>query len=108
MFEEERTQAVRIRISPEPHAFGDPLSLGLLCQAMFIEGARVLGYTGEALMPKEVQELVFLAATSIADGLGRLLRNQDDSALTAEGSSTSSDPHRLTVVLSEGLKRGAR
>lgn len=45
---------------------------------MFIEGARVRGYTGEALIPNEVLEQVFLAATFVADGLGCLLQNQDD------------------------------
>ena len=56
----------------------DPVSLGDICQAMFIEGARVLGFTGEAPMPREVQEQVFLAATLVADGLGLLLQNEDD------------------------------
>ena len=45
---------------------------------MFIEGARVLGYTGEAPMPREVQEQVFLAVTLMADGLGLLLQTEDD------------------------------
>jgi hypothetical protein len=45
---------------------------------MFIEGARVLGYTGEASMPREVQEQVFLAATLVADGLGLLLQDEND------------------------------
>jgi hypothetical protein len=45
---------------------------------MFIEGARVLGFAGEAPMPREVQEQVFLAATLVADGLGLLLRGADD------------------------------
>jgi hypothetical protein len=66
------------RISPKPQLATDPVSLGDLCQAMFIEGARVLGYPTEAPMPKEVQEQVFLAATLIADGLGLLLQADDD------------------------------
>ena len=66
------------RISPKPQLANDPVSLGDLCQAMFIAGARVLGYTGEAPMPTEVQEQVFLAATLIADGLGLLLQTDDD------------------------------
>ena len=45
---------------------------------MFIEGARVLGFAGEAPMPREVQEQVFLAATLVADGLGLLLQGADD------------------------------
>ena len=45
---------------------------------MFIEGARVLGFAGEAPMPREVLEQVFLAATLIADGLGLLLQTEDD------------------------------
>jgi hypothetical protein len=65
-------------IDSKPHAFSNPVSLGRLCQAMFIEGARVLGYTREALMPKEIQEQIFLAATLIVDGLGQLLQNQDE------------------------------
>ena len=36
----------------------------------------MLGYTEEALTPTEVVEQVFLAATLIADGLGRLLQLQ--------------------------------
>jgi hypothetical protein len=85
IFGEERTEAVDNHIRPKPHAFSDPVSLGRLCQAMFIEGARVLGYTGEALMPKEIQEQVFLAATLIADGLGQLLQNQDDAEQEVTG-----------------------
>jgi len=52
---------------------------------MFIAGARVLGYTGEAPMPTEVQEQVFLAATLIADGLGLLLQTDDDRAQELTG-----------------------
>jgi hypothetical protein len=78
-------QAVGNHISPKAHAFSDPVRLGRLCQAMVIEGARVLGYTGEALMPKEIQEQVFLAATLIADGLGQLLQNQDDAEQEVTG-----------------------
>ena len=44
---------------------------------MFIEGARLLGFAGEAPMPREVQEQVFLAATLVADGLWLLLRGED-------------------------------
>ena len=65
-------------ISSKPPLPTDPVSLGELCQAMFIEGARVLGFAGEAPMPREVQEQVFLAATLVADGLGLLLRGADD------------------------------
>jgi hypothetical protein len=65
-------------MSSKPHLPADPISLGDLCQAMFIEGARVLGYTGEAPMPREVQEQVFLAVTLMADGLGLLLQTEDD------------------------------
>ena len=66
------------RISTKPQVPSDPVSLGDLCQAMFIEGARVLGYTGEAPMPKEVQEQVFLAVSLMADGLGLLLQAEND------------------------------
>jgi hypothetical protein len=45
---------------------------------MFIEGARVLGFAGEAPMPREVQEQVFLAGALLADGLGLLLRGEED------------------------------
>jgi hypothetical protein len=45
---------------------------------MFLEGARVLGFTGEAAMPREVQKQVFLAATLVADGLGLLLEAEND------------------------------
>jgi hypothetical protein len=69
---------VENRISTKLQVPSDPVSLGDLCQAMFIEGARVLGYTGEASMPREVQEQVFLAATLVADGLGLLLQDEDD------------------------------
>jgi hypothetical protein len=69
---------VENRISTKLQVPSDPVSLGDLCQAMFIEGARVLGYTGEAPMPKEVQEQVFLAVTLMADGLGLLLQDEDD------------------------------
>ena len=67
----------RISSKPPPPA-SDPVSLGDLCQAMFIEGARVLGFSGEAPMPREVQERVFLAATLVADGLGLLLQDEND------------------------------
>ena len=76
----ERTQTVDNRISTKPPLPNDPVSLGELCQAMFIEGARVLGFAGEAPMPREVQEQVFLAATLVADGLGLLLQGEDDEA----------------------------
>jgi hypothetical protein len=69
---------VENRISLKSQVPSDPVSLGDLCQAIFIEGARVLGYTGEAPMPREVQEQVFLAATLVADGLGLLLQTEDD------------------------------
>jgi len=65
-------------ISSKPQFPSDPVSLGDLCQAMFVEGARVLGYTGEAPMPREVQEQVFLAVTLMADGLGLLRQTEDD------------------------------
>ena len=71
-------QTVENRISSKPPLPSDPVSLGDLCQAMFIEGARVLGFTGEAPMPREVQERVFLAATLVADGLGLLLQDEND------------------------------
>ena len=74
----ESTQTVENHSSSKPHLPTDPGSLGDLCQAMFIEGARVLCYTGEAPMPKEVQEQVFLAASLVADGLGLLLQDEDD------------------------------
>jgi hypothetical protein len=74
----ECTQTVENHSSSKPNLPNDPVSLGDICQAMFIEGARVLGYTGEAPMPKEVQEQVFLAATLVADGLGLLLQDEDD------------------------------
>ncbi len=63
------------RISPQPYAHRDPASLGDLCEAMFIEGARVLGYAGEALMPTGALEQVFLASVMIADRLGQLLQS---------------------------------
>jgi hypothetical protein len=63
-------------ISPKPHGISDPARLGELCQAMFIEGARALGYTGEALVPSEVVEQVFLASVMIADGLQLLLQSE--------------------------------
>jgi hypothetical protein len=69
---------VENRSSSKPQLPTEPVSLGELCQAMFIEGARVLGFTGEARMPREVQEQVFLAATLVADGLGLLLQAEDD------------------------------
>ena len=65
-------------IGSKPQFPNDPVSLGDLCQAMFVEGARVLGYTGEAPMPREVQEQVFLAVTLMADGLGLLRQTEDD------------------------------
>ena len=65
------------RISSKPQRPADPVTLGKLCQAMFIEGARLLGFAGEAPMPREVQEQVFLAATLVADGLWLLLRDED-------------------------------
>jgi hypothetical protein len=77
-FKEELIQTVGNRSSAKSQVPGDPISLGDLCQAMFIEGARVLGFAGEATMPREVQEQVFLAATLMADGLGLLLQTQDD------------------------------
>ena len=78
LLKEERTQTVDNYSSSKSKLPTDPVSLGELCQAMFIEGARVLGFTGEAPMPREVQEQVFLAATLVADGLGLLLQNEDD------------------------------
>ena len=70
-----RTWTVENRISSKPRL---PVSLGELCQAMFIEGARTLGFAGEVAMPREVLEQVFMAATLVADGLGLLLQDEDD------------------------------
>jgi hypothetical protein len=78
IFKEDLIQTVGNRSSTKPQVPGDPISLGDLCQAMFIEGARVLGFAGEAAMPREVLEQVFLAATLMADGLGLLLQTEDD------------------------------
>lgn len=64
------------RISPNPYAHRAPVSLGDLCEAMFIEGARALGYAGEAHMPTGALEQVFLATVMIADGLGLLLQSE--------------------------------
>ena len=77
--DEERSQTMNSRISPNLYAHSDPVSLGELCEAMFIEGARVLGYAGEALMPTGALEQVFLATVMIADGLGLLLQSQYES-----------------------------
>ena len=74
----ERTQTVNNRINSKPNLPSDPVNLGDLCQAMFIEGARVLGHTGKAPMPREVQKQVFLAVTLMADGLGLLLQTESD------------------------------
>jgi len=38
----------------------------------------VLGFAGEAAVPREVLEQVFLAATLVADALGLLLQGEDD------------------------------
>ena len=65
-------------ISSKPSLNPDPASLGDLCQAMFLEGARVLGFSGETPMPREVQRQLLLAAGLIADGLGILLEQDDD------------------------------
>lgn len=46
---------------------------GEVCKAMFIEGARVLGFNLEAPIPREAQEQILLAARLIADGLVALL-----------------------------------
>ena len=46
---------------------------GEVCKAMFIEGARVLGFNLEAPIPREAQEQILLAARLIADGLTALL-----------------------------------
>ena len=74
----ERTQTVDNRINTKPPLPTDPVNLGKLCQAMFIEGAGVLGFAGEAAVPREVLEQVFLAATLVADALGLLLQGEDD------------------------------
>jgi hypothetical protein len=46
---------------------------GDLCKAMFIEGARVLGFTLEAPIPREAQERILQAADLLANGLTVLL-----------------------------------
>jgi len=46
---------------------------GDLCKAMFIEGARVLGFSLEAPIPRDAQEKILLAAGLIANGLAALL-----------------------------------
>ena len=52
---------------------------GELCKAMFIEGARVLGFSLEAPIPREAQERILLAAGLIANGLAALLDDAGDS-----------------------------
>lgn len=52
-------------------------SAGDLCKAMFIEGARVLGFSLDAPIPREAQERILLAAGLIANGLAALLDGPD-------------------------------
>lgn len=52
--------------------------LSTLCQAMFIEGARVLGYALHSPMPREAQEKVHLAASLLVERLQSLLELQGD------------------------------
>jgi hypothetical protein len=44
-----------------------------LCEAMFIEGARILGYAFDAPIPIEAQELIQQAAASLAEKLAILV-----------------------------------
>jgi hypothetical protein len=44
-----------------------------LCEAMFIEGARVLGYAYDAPIPLEAQEKILQAANSLVEKLAVLL-----------------------------------
>ena len=53
-------------------------SAGDLCKAMFIEGARVLGFSLNAPIPREAQERILLAAGLIANGLAALLDGNSD------------------------------
>jgi len=73
------THAINIRISPNLYTDTDPVSLGDLCQAMFIEGTRVLGIPGRRSCPPESWSKSFLATVMIADGLGLLLQSQYES-----------------------------
>jgi hypothetical protein len=40
-----------------------------VCEAMFIEGARVLGYSYDAPIPSEAQEMILQAASMLAEKL---------------------------------------
>lgn len=52
--------------------------LGKVCQAMFIEGARQLGYDLYSPMPRAAQEQVRTAACLLAERLQALFDLQDD------------------------------
>jgi hypothetical protein len=54
----------------------DRLSVEDLSKAMFIEGARVLGFQAAATIPLEAQEKILLAAASIVERLPLLLQMQ--------------------------------
>ena len=54
----------------------DRLSVEDLSKAMFIEGARVLGFQAAATIPLEAQEKILQAAASIVERLPLLLQIQ--------------------------------
>jgi hypothetical protein len=47
-----------------------------VCRAMFIEGARVLGFTFDTPLPLDAQAQILEAASSMVEGLGILLKIQ--------------------------------
>ena len=63
-------------ISTNLQVTNDPVSLGDLCQAMFIEGARVLATPRRRSYRRKFQEQILLAAVMIGDGLEWLLQSQ--------------------------------
>jgi len=74
----ERTQTVDNRINTKPPLPTDPVNLGEALSGHVHRGSGVLGFAGEAAVPREVLEQVFLAATLVADALGLLLQGEDD------------------------------
>gem|GEM_PF-6960568 len=67
-----------------PGVNGHSLGFEALCRAMFIEGARVLGFALEARIPIDAQEKILQAADLLAQKLAVLIDIQRDALVNSE------------------------
>jgi hypothetical protein len=82
--EEKNCQIMGQNRPDPPGVNGHSLGFEALCRAMFIEGARVLGFALEARIPIDAQERIQQAADLLAQKLAVLIDIQRDALVNSE------------------------